>query len=91
MCAYKNIYIYIYYVLRTNPPFCDAVSRVPERWTPNQGVHLGKREDPTLGHGITIGSIWPMWAVNDRYQFLECTRQGVAWRCMKQDSIVHTR
>ena len=41
-------------LLRTSLPFCDAVSRVPVRRTPNQGAHIGKREDPTLGHGIKI-------------------------------------
>ena len=30
---------------------CDAVSRVPERWTPMQGVRIGNREEPTLGCG----------------------------------------
>ena len=37
--------------MRTSLSFCDAVSRVPVRWTPNQGVHIGKRDDPTLGCG----------------------------------------
>ena len=35
--------------LRTSLPFCDAVSRVPERRTPTRCVHIGNREDPTLG------------------------------------------
>ena len=29
-------------LLRTSLPFCDAVSGVPVRWTPNRGVRVGK-------------------------------------------------
>ena len=39
----------IYALLRASPPFCDAVSGIPERRTPNQGARmLGRRDDPTL-------------------------------------------